>query len=483
MEENERKVAFDFRQPLAATHWRRVSAVSIFLAPIIATAYAVSIHEQCHNPCSVSIHAVSRAARLFLTEVFVIGLFAAVSPHEPTGSAKMVALACMVTGVLFSLLAAFDRWSQPSASEGEHAIRVGIPSAIFFLWLWLLYAYYWRQSCAAWEGFRLCAAAANCMRLVGVLLLRFAVSPAVTSYPPGQLPFESACACNLLLMLVPAALTPPNRMRLALASGLQTVSLSQLHPGHGAVAQPPQLGDTGSSEAGPSPPCSFPPGPPSSSAESGSAAWLAPTTHAALAAPAHPTSAASPGHCPTDKPGSELSDVWDLPELADLAELAELPELSELTSALNANVPASSAKRAKVAAAAHLDDSPNMSTLANPKVASETTAGQGASLQEVFVTHVMCDYTLRFPSQLPKSKWASCARLLAQLQVHAPSETSQLTPDQLKQRITGWYHPAYAGLSFNEWGKKLKDRSNPHPRARHTVFHFPFEYTPRGAGP
>ena len=242
MEETERKIAFDFRQPLDATYWRRVSAVSIFLAPVIAAAYAVSIHEQCNNPCSVSIHAVSRAARLVLTEVFVIGLFAAVSPHEPTGSAKMVSLACMVTGVLLSLLAAFDRWSQPSASEGEHAIRVGIPSAIFFLWLWLLYRYYWRQSCAAWEGFRLCAAAANCMRLVGVLLLRFAMAPAVASYPPGQLPFESAFACNLLLMLVLAALTPPNRMRLALASGLQTVSLSQLQPGHGALAQPPQLG-------------------------------------------------------------------------------------------------------------------------------------------------------------------------------------------------------------------------------------------------
>ena len=238
MEETERKVAFDFRQPLDATYWRRVSAVSIFLAPVIAAAYGVSIHEQCHDPCSVSVH----AARLVLTEVFVIGLFAAVSPHEPTGSATMVALACMVAGLLFSLLAAFDRWSQPSASEGEHAIRVGIPSAIFFLWLWLLYGYYWRQSCAAWEGFRLCAAATNCIRLVGVLLLRFAVSPAVASYPPGQLPFESAFACNLLLMLVPAALTPPNRMRLALASGLQTVSLSQLQPGHGAVVQPPQLG-------------------------------------------------------------------------------------------------------------------------------------------------------------------------------------------------------------------------------------------------
>ena len=238
MEEHERKVAFDFRQPLDATHWRRVSAVSIFSAPVIAAAYAVSIHG--HMLESTPIHAVSRAARLVLTEVFVMGLFAAVSPHEPTGSATLVALTCFVAGILFSLLAAFHRWSQPSASEGEHAIRVGIPSAICFLWLWLLYGYYWRRSCSAWEGFRYCSAATTSIRLVGVLLLRLAVTPAVASYPPGQLPFESAFACNLLLMLVPAALTPPNRMRLALASGLQTVRLSQLQPDHGALAQPPE---------------------------------------------------------------------------------------------------------------------------------------------------------------------------------------------------------------------------------------------------
>ena len=232
MEAAERKVAFDFRQPLDATHWRRVCAVSTFLAPVIVAGYAVALHGE-----FMPVHAASRGARLVLTEVFVVGLFAAVSPHEPTGRATMVALACIVSAIAFSLLATFDRWSQWSASEGERAIRVGIPFAVSFLWLRLLYGYYWLQSCAAWKGFRLCVAATNCIRLVGVLLLRSAVSPAVAAYPPGQLPFEVAVACNVLLMLVPAALTPPNRMRLALASGLQTVRLSQLQPGTGSLAQ------------------------------------------------------------------------------------------------------------------------------------------------------------------------------------------------------------------------------------------------------
>jgi hypothetical protein len=152
----------------------------------------------------------------------------------------MVALTCMLSGISFSLLATFDRWSQWSASKGERTIRVGIPFVVSFLWLRLLYDYYWLQGCAAWKGVRLCIAATNCIRFVGVLLLRFAVSPAVAAYPPSQLPFEEAVACNLLLMLVSTAMTPSNRMRLALASGLQTVRLSQLQPGAGSLAQAAQ---------------------------------------------------------------------------------------------------------------------------------------------------------------------------------------------------------------------------------------------------
>ena len=233
MDDNERRDAF--RKPLDATYWRRVRAVSICLAPVIVAAYFVSMRGD-----SMPIHAVSQAARLVLTEVFVIGLFAAVSPHEPTGRATMVALACMLSGISFSLLATFDRWSQWSASKGERTIRAGIPFVVSFLWLRLLYDYYWLQSCTACKGFRLCIAATNCIRFVGVLLLRFAVSPAVAAYPPSQLPFEEAVACNLLLMLVSTAMTPSNRMRLALASGLQTVRLSQLQPGAGSLAQAAQ---------------------------------------------------------------------------------------------------------------------------------------------------------------------------------------------------------------------------------------------------
>ena len=105
-----------------------------------------------------------------------------------------------------------------------------------------------------------------------------------------------------------------------------------------------------------------------------------------------------------------------------------------------------------------------------------------SSLQEAFVTHVMCDFTPRSPCALPMRKWASVDRLLRHLQPHVPAEVfAQLTPEKLKHLITEWFqvHPAYAGLSFYEWCKQLKDRSDPLARPRSSAVHFPFEHTPR----
>ena len=223
--------SFDFRQRLDATYTSRCSAAFFVLAPASAVAYSISIRG--HLRESVLVH----TAMLLSTRAFIAGLLAAVSPHEPTGSASKVALAAIVIGNVVSLIAAIDRWTQPSASEGEHMVRVGVAVAPVFLWLWFLYGYSWRHSLAAWEGFRLCAAGTNCFRLLGLLLLRFLVSPIAESYPPGQLPFETAFACNLALILLVAALTPSNRMRLALLSGLHTVNLSQLPRGHCHRAQ------------------------------------------------------------------------------------------------------------------------------------------------------------------------------------------------------------------------------------------------------
>ena len=95
------------------------------------------------------------------------------------------------------------------------------------------------------------------------------------------------------------------------------------------------------------------------------------------------------------------------------------------------------------------------------------------------MTRVMCDFTPKPPSALPTWKWATLEQLLDRLQLHVPWEMAQLRPDTLRQYITEWYkdHPAFAGLPFTAWGKRLKDM-DPAAHPRSLVFKFSFEYTP-----
>ena len=105
------------------------------------------------------------------------------------------------------------------------------------------------------------------------------------------------------------------------------------------------------------------------------------------------------------------------------------------------------------------------------------------SLREIFAMHVMCDFTPRNPRKFHTLKWATLEQLILLLQPYAPSEVARFGPQNLRQFITEWYkeHPAFAGLSFSEWGKRLKDL---HPLAhpRSLTYKFCFEFTPRGAG-
>ena len=227
-------VSLDIRQGAIDDIYARRIAAAMFLvvAPVSAAAYSVSIRG--HFSDSVLFH----ATMLLSTRAVVAGLLGCVSPHEPTGGAATLALGGVAAGPILSLLAALDRYAQPSNSDFEHTIRVGVATVPIFLWLWFLHGYYWSRKLAAWEGFRLCAAGTNCTRLLGLLLLRSYASPPVEFYPPGQLPFEAAFACNLALILLIAALTPPNRTRLALFTGFHTVNLSQL-----PISPPPELGE------------------------------------------------------------------------------------------------------------------------------------------------------------------------------------------------------------------------------------------------
>ena len=107
-----------------------------------------------------------------------------------------------------------------------------------------------------------------------------------------------------------------------------------------------------------------------------------------------------------------------------------------------------------------------------------------SSLQEIFETCVMCDYTPRVPKHFPTSRWATLEELVLKLEKHAPKEVQKLGHQKLRQMITEWYkeHPNYRDLPYSAWGKRLKDKS-PDAQPRALIFKFCFEHTPEGRGP
>ena len=176
----------------------------------------------------------------------------------------------------------------------------------------------------------------------------------------------------------------------------------------------------------------------------------------------------------------EMSDT-NLQELLDFDVLAELsvPEPPRAVHSLPKHLPRPSSTAA-VRVKTESFDSPvqNESSISPPR--AQEPQQTVISLQEAFATYVMCDFTPRSPSVLPMMRWVSVDRLLRHLRPHAPIEVfAHLTPDKLKHLITGWFqdHHVYAGLSFNEWCKRLKDRSDPLALPRSQAVHFPFEHT------
>ena len=79
------------------------------------------------------------------------------------------------------------------------------------------------------------------------------------------------------------------------------------------------------------------------------------------------------------------------------------------------------------------------------------------SLRELFETRVMSNYTPRDPKLLPLSAWVSIERLVSELRQHAPAEVDKLGLKGVKQMIieSQMDHPAFAGLPFSAWCKKL----------------------------
>ena len=116
----------------------------------------------------------------------------------------------------------------------------------------------------------------------------------------------------------------------------------------------------------------------------------------------------------------------------------------------------------------------------SPEALFRSIPAKPQSLREKFVMHVMCDFTPRPPTDLPKSQWISYRRLVSLFQPFAPTEVWQHGPGNLKQLVTEWYkeHPAFEGLQPTAWCKLLKDK-DVQPGTSSMVSKFSFQYTPK----
>jgi hypothetical protein len=101
------------------------------------------------------------------------------------------------------------------------------------------------------------------------------------------------------------------------------------------------------------------------------------------------------------------------------------------------------------------------------------------ALQKTFETLVMCAFTPRRPSELKVSRWVSINVLFRLFQPLAPGEVWLMGPGNLKQLITKWYndHPAFKGLTVNEWCKRLTSDKRDGPGQGSYTLKFCFERT------
>ena len=119
---------------------------------------------------------------------------------------------------------------------------------------------------------------------------------------------------------------------------------------------------------------------------------------------------------------------------------------------------------------------PSTEAMTTPNTIGINGAVPPNALQQRFHALVMCNFTPRSPSELPRPQWVTYKTLFHLFQPHAPDEVWQMGPGNLKQLIVAWYksHPAFAGLEVDRWCTRFEA-----PPGKGYIFKFCFEHTPR----
>ena len=119
---------------------------------------------------------------------------------------------------------------------------------------------------------------------------------------------------------------------------------------------------------------------------------------------------------------------------------------------------------------------PSTEAMTTPNTIGINGAVPPNALQQRFHALVMCNFTPRSPSELPRPQWVTYKTLFHLFQPHAQDEVWQMGPGNLKQLIVAWYksHPAFAGLEVDRWCTRFEA-----PPGKGYIFKFCFEHTPR----
>ena len=262
---------------------------------------------------------------------------------------------------------------------------------------------------------------------------------------------------------------PPSRAELAYRRHYAKMAAGPSQP------YPPAAGTDSSEAAGPAPsdvpPPSLPPGPPSRTAGKGRV--VARSSHSSTGfegtASARLSSASTSSG--EDAPGVVLAGASSRQEQLAAEALAEM-----------AMEEGGGAQRQQSPVPAHANSLvPRIRTEATTTRNQEVVihingAAPPSALQQRFDALVMCDFTPRSPSELPRPQWVSFQQLFHLFQPHAPKEVWPMGPNNLKQLIVAWYksHPTFAGLEVDRWCTRFEA-----PPGTGLTYKFCFEHTPR----
>ena len=262
---------------------------------------------------------------------------------------------------------------------------------------------------------------------------------------------------------------PPSRAELAYRRHYAKMAAGPSQP------YPPAAGTDSSEAAGPAPsdvpPPSLPPGPPSRTAGKGRV--VARSSHSSTGfegtASARLSSASTSSG--EDAPGVVLAGASSRQEQLAAEALAEM-----------AMEEGGGAQRQQSPVPAHASSLvPRIRTEATTTRNQEVVihingAAPPSALQQRFDALVMCDFTPRSPSELPRPQWVSFQQLFHLFQPHAPKEVWPMGPNNLKQLIVAWYksHPTFAGLEVDRWCTRFEA-----PPGTGLTYKFCFEHTPR----